>query len=313
MEEIICSLHNYTKFSGINAYSYYDMAQSALECGIDAVLTADRNVIVTGRGGYFYKAGKRTLVLSGTESFDPLGSDSMRTISVDFSSKDAYERKRKSIKFSVYNRSAKNAFFAQFPFHKELFNTQDVLKRGFNPSVAEIHERLTGIDALWNDHQRPIIVAGNCSSYQIAPFQYQELFSSVLNHLLVPNGLTGDIKSDTNILYDALNTGRMFIAFDGLRPAKGFCFLSVGDNDEEPAYPGEQIILRDSVTLKIRLPSNCRCRLLRNGVLLREWINVASIPYTTTEPGVYRVECAIEHNRRFLDWIYTNPIYVIKG
>lgn len=313
MEEITCSLHNYTKFSGINTYSYYDMAQSALECGIDAVLTADRNVLVKGRGGYFYKAGKRTLVLSGTESFDPLDSASPRTISVDFSPKDAYGRERKLLKISVYNSSAENAFFAPSPSHKELFTTQDLLKRGFYPSLAEIHKRLSGIDALWNKHQRPIITAGNCSSYQTAPFQYPQLFSSVSNHLLIPNALTGDINSDTNMLYDALKTGRLFIAFDGLRPAKGFCFLAVGDNDEEPAYPGEQIILRNSVTLKIRVPANCRCRLFRSGAILREWVNIASIPYTATEPGVYRVECVIEHNRRFLDWIYTNPIYVIKG
>lgn len=313
MEEITCSLHNYTKFSGINAYSYYDMAQSALECGIDAVLTADRNVLVEGLSGYFYKAGKQTLVLSGTENFDPLDSTVPRTISVDFSPKGTYGRERKSLKISVYDSGAETVFFAQSPSHKELFTTQDLLKRGFYPSIEAIHKRIAGIDALWNNHRRAIITAGNCSSYQTSPFQYTELFSSVSNHLLIPNTLTGDMNSDTNTLYDALKTGRLFIAFDGLQPAKGFCFLALGDNDEEPAYPGEQIILRDSVTLKIRIPANCRSRLFRNGVMLREWVNIASIPYTTTEPGVYRVECAIEHNRRFLDWIYTNPIYVVKG
>ncbi len=313
MEEITCSLHNYTKFSGITELSHYDIAQSALECGIDAVLTADRNVSVKGLNGFFYKSGKRTLLLSGTENFDPLDKSVPRTLSVDFSAAEAYGRARKSLKISVYSPDTESAFYAQSPSHKELFTTQDLLKRGFYTSIEEIHKRLAAIDKLWNDDRRPVILAGNCSSFLTEPIRYMDLFSSVTNHLFIPNALSGEINADAAVLYDALKTGRLFIAFDGLQSAKGFCFHAVGDNDEEPAYPGENILLRNSVTLKIRVPEKCRCRLICNGEVLREWVNASSMPYTAYEPGVYRVECAIEHNRRWLDWIFTNPIYVVRG
>ena len=313
MEEITCSLHNYTKFSGITELSHYDIAQSALECGIDAVLTADRNVSVKGLNGFFYKAGKWTLLLSGTENFDPLDNSSPRTLSVDFSSENASVRERRLLKIIEYNSGAENSFYAQSPSHKELFTTQDLLKRGFYPSVEEIHKRLAAIDKLWNNDRRPVILAGNCGSFLNEPIRYPELFSSVANHLFIPNALSGEIDADAAVLYDALKTGRLFIAFDGLQSAKGFAFHAVGDNDEEPAYPGETIFLRNSVTLKIRVPEKCRCRLIYNGEVLREWVNASSMPYTAYDPGVYRVECAIEHNRRWLDWIFTNPIYVVRG
>ncbi len=313
MEEITCSLHNYTKFSGVNELSYYDIAQSALECGIDAVLTSDRNVSVKGLSGFFYKSGKRTLFLSGTENFDPLDSSVPRTLSVDFSAADTYGRERKSLKICEYSKETESAFYAQAPSHKELFTTQDLLKRGFYPSIEEIHKRLAAVDKLWNDDRRPVILAGNCSAALTEPIRYPELFSSVSNHLFIPNALSGELDADAAVLYDALKAGRLFIAFDGLRSAKGFCFHAVGDNDEEPAYPGETILLRNSVTLKIRVPEKCRCRLIYNGEVLREWVNASSMPYTAYEPGVYRVECAVEHNRRWLDWIFTNPIYVVRG
>ena len=54
MNEILCSLHNYTKFSGFSN-SFYDMAQAGLDCGLDVVIPETINnvpVLAVGAGSF---------------------------------------------------------------------------------------------------------------------------------------------------------------------------------------------------------------------------------------------------------------------
>ena len=66
MEEFLCSIHNYTKFSSMTS-SFYDIAQAALDCGLDAVFTTDKNVYAAGHDQYYYRAEKRMLMICGEE------------------------------------------------------------------------------------------------------------------------------------------------------------------------------------------------------------------------------------------------------
>ena len=81
MEEILCSLHNYTKFSGY-PYSFYNMAQEALDCGLDAVITTDKNIFPVGHNQYYYRSKKKLMVVCGEELFDPLNDEIQHYLSV---------------------------------------------------------------------------------------------------------------------------------------------------------------------------------------------------------------------------------------
>ena len=95
--------------------------------------------------------------------------------------------------------------------------------------------------------------------------------------------------------------------------SKGFRFIAEGNNQDSVALPGDTIYLRNSITLKIRIPETCTCRLIHNGKVMKEWRQCKQIPFVIYDPGYYRVECSIQVRRELYDWIFTNPIYVRKG
>ena len=81
MEEILCSIHNYTKFSGRDI-SLYSLAQAALDCGADVLFTTDRNIYLSGHDQFYYRSGRRLLLICGEELFDPLNRDQQHYLSL---------------------------------------------------------------------------------------------------------------------------------------------------------------------------------------------------------------------------------------
>jgi hypothetical protein len=69
MEEIVVNLHMHTHYSD-GSGSHMDIALAAIECGLDAVIVTDHNVLVGGFDGYFRNGAKRVLVLVGEEIHD---------------------------------------------------------------------------------------------------------------------------------------------------------------------------------------------------------------------------------------------------
>ena len=61
---------------------------------------------------------------------------------------------------------------------------------------------------------------------KILPYAFH--FSSINNHLLVSEPLSGDVKKDKNIVLNALRRGNNYIGNDFYIPTKGFRFMLRG-------------------------------------------------------------------------------------
>ena len=310
MEEILFSIHNYTKFSG-NGVSFYDIAQAALDCGLDTVITTDKNIYPRGHDQYYYRDGRRLILMCGEELFDPLQEEPGRYLSLGIE-KEQFNRTPGNpldeIRVQIDPSKRKTNLR-----HVELINSQDLLVSGFSSAQKTFRKNIGIFDELLQTDQHFIGIAGTCSSLDIAPFKYKELFSTVCNHILSEDPLTGDFIHDKLLVRKAIKQGRFFIGIDGLADTRGFSFTAEGENLSKPAFPGDTIYLKSSVTLKIKSPEACVCRLIRNGKVLREWQQCRQVPFTLYEPGYYRAECALIRRNTEYDWIFSNPVYVVKG
>lgn len=69
MPEITINLHLHTQYSD-GTGTFQDVAQAALQAGLDAVITTDHNQLVLDQEGYYSSEGKKVLVLVGEEIHD---------------------------------------------------------------------------------------------------------------------------------------------------------------------------------------------------------------------------------------------------
>lgn len=69
MEEIVVNLHMHTRYSD-GGGSHHDIAAAALECGLDAVIVTDHNVLVRDFEGYYKDDKRKVLMLIGQEVHD---------------------------------------------------------------------------------------------------------------------------------------------------------------------------------------------------------------------------------------------------
>lgn len=310
MEEILCSIHNYTKFSG-GKYSFYQMAQAGLDCGLDAIITTDKNIYPNQKNQYYYRDGKHLLVICGEELSNPLDQTSASYLSIGIDEEQFNKNishTPNEIRILVERTEDRKSFR-----HLEIMNAEKILNIGITEGEKELRENADLFDRLLNTEQHYVCLAGTCSTVDKTSFSYQELFSTVCNHLLSEESLTGDFSKDKIIILKAIKMGHVFTAVDGLSNAAGFRFSAEGNNQERVALPGDMIHLQNSVTLKISIPEACLCRLICNGTVIKEWQQCKQVPYTVYEPGYYRVECALKRKNLFYDWIFSNPIYVVKG
>jgi len=124
-------------------------------------------------------------------------------------------------------------------------------------------------------------------------------------HLLVEE-LTRDA------VWDALEQGRVFVAFDWLADAKGFR-SQVVDRSKGEAYPlGSQVAWRKELSWTAESPLECQWRLVRNGTCIAEKEGF-KFEELLAEPGVYRIEAWLMVGEEKLPWVLSNPIYVKGG
>jgi len=131
---------------------------------------------------------------------------------------------------------------------------------------------------------------------------YHRSFRFIRTHVLCEEAPTRALDPDREQVFDALRSGRCYIAVDSLAPARGFRFEAddVPMGGEAPAGPR---------TLTVRTPLPARLRLLRDG---REVARAAGtmLDHEVEEPGAYRVE-AVRHSKgRDCTWIISNPVYL---
>ena len=310
MEEILCSIRNYTKFSG-GDISLYSLAGAALECGLDVIFVTDKNIYLQGHDQYYYKDGRKLLFMFGEELSDPVRKDVPRYISLGIE-KEQFNRRISAPQneIRIFIEPEENGSFIKY---FEIINSEEILNRGLDASQKKIRERMKFFDGLQARDYRCTGIVGTCLSAERHSFGPKEILSTAFNHVFIDEPLTGDFIHDKMTVYKALRSGRVFMAVDGLSDAKGFRFTAEGDNRERVAYPGDTIFLKSSITFKISAPEACVCRLIRDGKPVKEWQQCRQVPYTIYEPGCYRVECALPRRKELYDWIFTNPIYAVKG
>ncbi len=163
---------------------------------------------------------------------------------------------------------------------------------------------------------RRVVAIGNADAHgfslRLGPIQktifpYDYLFRCVNTHLLIERPLTQDVARDKQMVYDALRSGRCFVAYDLAGRARGFSFTA--RSNAARAMMGQEIHRHGAMQFEVRCPGTGVITLLHNGRPVARRLG-RSLTHTSVEPGVYRVEVRRFFRGWLRGWIYSNPIYV---
>jgi hypothetical protein len=164
---------------------------------------------------------------------------------------------------------------------------------------------------------RRVVALGGLDAHQIGvrfrgrvPLRlmgYARAFRQLRTHVLCSAPPSGSLGTDRALVYDALGSGRCYIAVDALAPARGFAFWADGEGTE-PLPMGAEAPF-GAQTLHVRLPRPAELRLLRDGAVIAA-VSAASLDADAPGPGVYRVEARLPYRGRTLTWILSNPLYL---
>jgi PHP domain-containing protein len=135
---------------------------------------------------------------------------------------------------------------------------------------------------------------------------YRRSFRYLRTHLLVEQPLAGELERDRALVFDALRSGRAFIAMDALAPAHGFRFWAEG---ADPLAIGDESPAGDRL-LRAELPRPATVRLMRDGVEVAAANGTTELEHRADAAGVYRIEAYLRAHGRDRTWILSNPIYL---
>lgn len=108
-------------------------------------------------------------------------------------------------------------------------------------------------------------------------------------------------------VWEALEQGRAFVAFDWIADATGFDFVAHAAGQRHEM--GSRFKLPPDLRLKGAAPLAGHWKLIRNGKLHAEGSG-STFEARVTEPGNYRVELWLDVAGRERVWILSNPLYV---
>jgi len=110
--------------------------------------------------------------------------------------------------------------------------------------------------------------------------------------------------SEPSVL-DALRAGRVFVGFDMIADSTGFSWMaSTGTNH---VVMGESMEFSPDVRLEAASPLPCRFTILKDGALCAQQEGRA-FDWAPPGRGKYRVEAELKIRRRWVPWVYANPI-----
>lgn len=202
---------------------------------------------------------------------------------------------------SVVKNKLGGIFYAFFP---------EAMARGPLPKTLAIWDRLL-------NNNRKVVAVGGSDAHalhlSLGPlhrviFPYTYHFSAVNTHLLVPDPLLGNIPGDKKMIFSALAAGHCFIGYDLPASTRGFRFSA--HNRNQTALMGDEIQAEGGVTLQVKFPAHpAEAYLLKNGGIIQK-THKEALTFTTSDPGVYRVEAYHNYLGRRRGWIFSNPIYI---
>jgi hypothetical protein len=165
--------------------------------------------------------------------------------------------------------------------------------------------RVVGIGELDNHDTMKKIMGLNFSV-----FPFKKAFKLVRTHVITEKPFTGDDTKDIELLMSALKRGRVYVAQEYYREAKGFSFI-LQDNSRD-ATMGDEFELDGGARLTTMLPATAKIRIIRNGTSYREEIT-HNLTCNISKEGVYRVEAYLKIFGKYLPWIFSNHIYVNRS
>ena len=193
------------------------------------------------------------------------------------------------------------AFYALFP---------DFLAHQPHPKAFELWNRLlrTGqpISAVCGSDAHQLVKHIGPFKKLVYPYEYH--FRALNNHLLLPSPLTGDLQKDKKAVYLALRQGHSFIGYDLPHLTHGFHFTAQGQF--KTVSMGEEISSKGGITFQVKTPAKCKILLFRDEKPIQRWKGGQVCTYSTSSPGVYRIEAWINYLGQRRAWILSNPIYV---
>jgi hypothetical protein len=137
-------------------------------------------------------------------------------------------------------------------------------------------------------------------AFELQLDRYEYSLRHVSTHLLMKE-LTKEA------VWDALEMGRAYVAFDWIADPRGFDFAGIVE--EARHEMGSRVPLVDGLRLAGQSPLPVAWKLLRNGKTLSESTG-KTLDVTVAELGNYRVEAWLRVAGKKLPWILSNPIYV---
>jgi hypothetical protein len=132
---------------------------------------------------------------------------------------------------------------------------------------------------------------------------YGVAFGYVSTHVLAP-------KATEAALFEALQKGQAYVAFDWIADPTGFQF-SARDGAKTIEMGGVTAAANRPV-LQVAAGMPCQLRLLKGGQEVRR-VEGTELTYEVQEPGVYRVEAWVRLGDELRPWVYTNPIYALAS
>jgi hypothetical protein len=136
--------------------------------------------------------------------------------------------------------------------------------------------------------------------FQLRLDPYENSLRHVGTHLLLK-------ELSPKAVWEALEAGRAFVAFDWLADATGFDFAALsGDRRREM---GSRFPLEKGLRLHAEAPLPVQWKLIRDGRLLQSAAG-RTLDVRVSEPGVYRVEAWLKIAGEDTIWILSNPLYI---
>jgi hypothetical protein len=136
--------------------------------------------------------------------------------------------------------------------------------------------------------------------FQIRLDPYECSLRHVGTHLLMP-------ELSQAAVWEALEKGRAFVAFDWIADATGFDFAAV--TGEQRHEMGSRLKLAPDLRLVGQSPLPARWKLMKSGKLHEE-ASGAALDVRVTQAGIYRVELWLDVAGEDRPWVLSNPIYV---
>jgi hypothetical protein len=135
-------------------------------------------------------------------------------------------------------------------------------------------------------------------------FPWQVGLSGIISYVWVE--ATGFAEQPVISFLDAVESGRLIIAHDGLFVARGFQTTARRKAESQVFLPGACIDDAEDLVIEVISPTPATLRILRDGELIHEMPDLDKCDVAVDSPGVWRVEAKYDGR----PWVLANPFYV---